>query len=93
MLVFEKLPTDQDPYTFDPQTIGFLIFFFFMGPYLALVYWFLPPLIYPSMENNLIKKILFFVFTALTVGIGPVALYWINVDRSFTQYTQKSLQD
>lgn len=93
MLVFEKLPTDQDPYSFDPRIIGFIIFFLFMGPHLVLVYWFLPPLIYPSMENNLIKNILFFFFTGLTIGIGPVILYWINVDRSFTQYIHESLRD
>ena len=90
LMVVEKLPTDHDPYTFDPQTIAFLIFFLFMGPYLVLVYWFLPPLIYPSIENNWIKRTLFYLFTSITIGLGPVILYWVYVDRSYTQYLQGS---
>ena len=31
VLVWEKLPRDQDPYTFDPETIGSTILFFIIA--------------------------------------------------------------
>jgi hypothetical protein len=93
MLVWEKLPSDQDPYNFDPETIGSTIFFFIYAPYLMLTCFFLPPLIYPSLKDDGKKSFMALMFAIFTLGIGPVILYWIKVDKLYTQYIQEELHD
>ena len=63
-------------------TIGMVLF----GLYLALVYYFLPPLIYPSANDTWLKHIISTLLTVITVGLGPVVLYWLTIDKWFSKY-------
>ena len=67
-------------------TTGVVLF----GLYLVLVYWFLPPLIYPSANDTWIKHIVAQLFTAITVGFGPIILYWVTIDRWFSKYIEEN---
>jgi len=68
-------------------TIGMVLF----GLYLALVYWFLPPLIYPSANDTWLKHIITMLCTAITAGLGPVILYgYIPISQN-TKSQEKAL--
>jgi hypothetical protein len=68
-------------------TIGVILFLL----YLVLVYWFLPPLIYPSANDTLLKYLISMLFTAITVRLGPVILYWLTIDKWFSKYLKEEL--
>ena len=70
-------------------TIGMILF----GLYLALVYRFLPSLIYPSANDTWLKHIFSQLFTAVTVGLGPVILYWLTIDRWFSKFIEENRPD
>lgn len=67
-------------------TIGVILFLL----YLVLVYWFLPPLIYPSANDTWLKHIFSQLFTAITVGLGPVILYWLTTDKWFSKFIEEN---
>lgn len=66
-----------DPNELDPKVILMLLV---LTPYLALIYFALPHLIYPKTKGTANFRIGWLFFAALTAGIGPVVLYWKKVD-------------
>jgi hypothetical protein len=51
-----------------------------LGIYVPFVYRVLPVLLFGGTSLSLVKRIAYFIFTGVTVGIGPVIWYFVSVD-------------
>lgn len=49
-------------------------------PYLLLVYWIFPELLLPARPRSLARRVGYFLFAGLTVGLGPWLWYFWSVD-------------
>ena len=60
------------------DTVHFVLVVIGVAPYLVLVYFVIPHLLYPGEHRE--PNLAYFFFTALTAGLGPVIWYWVSVD-------------
>jgi hypothetical protein len=65
----------------------------FLFPYLALVYWIIPELFHSGRNRSETDKVSWFFFAGLTLGIGPMAVYWMKVDSQLTSFISTRSED
>ena len=71
---------------------GFIIFVAIFTSYLFLVLWVLPGLILGNKYTGFKFYLISWLLGCGTVGIIPVILYWIRVDKNLSKYAS-SLQE
>ena len=90
-LIAINLFTDNTPRAIDPHSmppLHDLLAIALLFPYLLLIYIVLPPLIYPQVKDGWNWRIVWLFFAGLTVGLGPIILYWCRVDKWLSLWIQ-----
>ena len=64
----------------DGLTFTNILFFASLLVYLPLVYFVLPVFLFGGTSQSLLRKVLYFLFTGVTAGIGPIVWYFVTVD-------------